>query len=135
MAKETITDQLSRQRNIELQIIKSVQEGLSSRLDLKAIYELVGDQVRQVFAAQTVVIYSFDHQQKTVTHEYIHEKGVRLEAGTRPMSPLIKYVISLGNQPFVLNSGIPEFLEKYQHSCQELLLLTPCLVFLHHLPF
>ena len=37
------------QRAAELAIINSVQEGLASKLDMQAIYDLVGDKVWEVF--------------------------------------------------------------------------------------
>jgi len=41
------------QRNAELAIINSVQEGLASKLDIDAIYELVGDKIREIFRTAT----------------------------------------------------------------------------------
>src|SRR5512134_3072955 len=40
------------ERNAELAIINSVQQGLASKLDMLAIYELVGEKIREVFGAQ-----------------------------------------------------------------------------------
>ena len=48
------------QRAAELQIINSVQEGLASKLDIQAIYDLVGDKVREIFKVDIVSIVSFD---------------------------------------------------------------------------
>ena len=42
------------QRAAELAIINSVQEGLASKLDMQAIYDLVGDKIRDIFDAQDV---------------------------------------------------------------------------------
>ena len=44
------------QRNAELAIINSVQEGLASKLEMQAIYDLVGDKIREMFDAQGVAI-------------------------------------------------------------------------------
>jgi GAF domain-containing protein len=49
------------QRNAELAIINSVQEGLASKLDVQAIYDLVGDKIRDIFHAQGTAIYLFNH--------------------------------------------------------------------------
>ena len=43
----------TQQRNAELGIINSVQAGLASQLDMQAIYELVGDKIREIFDAQS----------------------------------------------------------------------------------
>ena len=44
----------TRQRNAELAIINSVQQGLAGELDMQAIYDLVGDKIREIFDAQVV---------------------------------------------------------------------------------
>ena len=44
------------QRAAELAIINSVQEALASKLDMQAIYDLVGDKIQQLFNAQSVII-------------------------------------------------------------------------------
>ena len=44
------------QRAQELAIINSVQEGLASKLDMQAIYDLVGDKIQSMFNAQSVII-------------------------------------------------------------------------------
>lgn len=55
------------QRAAELAIINSVQEGLASKLDVQAIYDLVGDKIRDIFHATGTAIYLFDHE-----HEIQH---------------------------------------------------------------
>jgi GAF domain-containing protein/CheY-like chemotaxis protein len=65
------------QRAQELAIINSVQEGLASRLDMQAIYELVGEKIREVFDAQVVTINSFDRENQLTTLRYGVEKGKR----------------------------------------------------------
>jgi GAF domain-containing protein len=74
------------QRNAELAIINSVQEGLASKLEMQAIYDLVGDRIRQVFDAQVVTINSFDpDQQQSILH-YGIEKGERFYDDPYPLS-------------------------------------------------
>jgi GAF domain-containing protein/DNA-binding response OmpR family regulator/anti-sigma regulatory factor (Ser/Thr protein kinase) len=65
------------QRAQELAIINSVQEGLASRLDMQAIYDLVGDKIRDVFDAQVVTINSFDTEKQLTILQYGVEKGKR----------------------------------------------------------
>jgi PAS domain S-box-containing protein len=105
----------TRQRNAELAIINSVQHGLASRLDLQAIYELVGDQVREITGAQTVVINRFDVETDTIYYEYVYEKGARFTIPPRPLSPLNRYFIELG-RTFVRNENVAELLLQYQHT-------------------
>ena len=46
----------TRQRNAELALINSVQEAIAGELDSQAIYDAVGDRIRDVFDAQVVSI-------------------------------------------------------------------------------
>src|SRR5438552_2233406 len=46
----------TRQRNAELALINSVQDAIAGELDPQAIYDAVGDQVREIFDAQVVSI-------------------------------------------------------------------------------
>ena len=43
------------QRTAELAVINSVQEGLARELDMQAIYELVGNKIRDVFDARPLL--------------------------------------------------------------------------------
>ena len=50
----------TRQRNAELALINSVQSALAGELDLQAIYDIVGDKIREIFDAQVVDIAIYD---------------------------------------------------------------------------
>jgi len=92
------------QRAAELQIINSVQEGLASKLELQAIYDLVGDKIQDIFEAQVVGIYNFDHRTETIYYPYYREKDRRLQLVPRPATPTAKYLISTG-QVFLINQN------------------------------
>src|SRR5215216_979543 len=62
------------QRNAELAIINSVQEALASKLDMQAIYDLVGDKVREIFNADTTFILFHDVKRKAITTVYYADK-------------------------------------------------------------
>ena len=66
------------QREAELSIISSVQEGLASHLDVQAIYDLVGIRIRDFFDAQVVMISTYDPVTNTVEHRYAYEKGEQI---------------------------------------------------------
>ena len=66
------------QRATELAILNSVQEALASRLDMQAIYDLVGDKIRDLFSAESVWIAIFDLDTRTRQFKYGFEKGRRL---------------------------------------------------------
>ena len=64
------------QRAAELVIINSVQEGLASKLDMQAIYNLVGDKVRDIFQADTTYIISYEEKSQSVySHYYVEQIG------------------------------------------------------------
>jgi GAF domain-containing protein/tetratricopeptide (TPR) repeat protein len=65
------------QRANELAIINAVQSGLASQLDIQAIFDLVGDKLRDTFDAQSVSIYTYDRQTNLMHFRYLIEKGER----------------------------------------------------------
>ena len=65
-------------RNAELAVISSVQAGLASKLEMQAIYDLVGNKLQELFDVQGVILYSVDAAAGTRRHWYIVERGQRL---------------------------------------------------------
>jgi len=65
------------QRAAELALINSVQQALASKLDMQAIYDLVGDKIREIFDAQIVQIGRYDLKAEMVHYHYVVEKGQR----------------------------------------------------------
>ncbi|MEK6222662.1 MAG: GAF domain-containing protein, partial [Chloroflexota bacterium] len=65
------------QQNAELAVINSVQEALAAQLDIRGIYEVVGDKVREIFDAQAIILVSYDQNAKTNELHYMYEKGER----------------------------------------------------------
>ncbi|KAA0275840.1 MAG: hypothetical protein EDM79_07455, partial [Chloroflexi bacterium] len=76
------------QREAELAIIKSVQDGLASKLEMQAIYDLVGDKIRNLFGAQTTIIATFDHEEGKQHFNYYVDRHGREYLEARPMSGL-----------------------------------------------
>jgi GAF domain-containing protein len=92
------------QRAAELAIINSVQEGLASKLDLQAIYDLVGDKIRDIFDAQSVLICTFDHDNEQSITNYSFEKGQRFYSDPNPLSQFERRLIS-DRQIVVINEN------------------------------
>jgi PAS domain S-box-containing protein len=67
----------TRRRNAELALINSVQEALAGELELQAIYDVVGDQLRDGFDAQVVDIAVYDEAAGVMRFPYAIERGVR----------------------------------------------------------
>ncbi len=68
----------TRQRAAELALINDVQRGLAEKLDMQAMYDLVGDRSKQIFDAQTVDISVVDREADMLWFPYSLERGVRL---------------------------------------------------------
>src|SRR6056297_1290953 len=81
------------QRNAELAVINSVQEGLVAEMDLQGIYDLVGDRIRQLFDAQVTGIYTFDHESAREYFQYLFEDGERLYPESRPLDKIRMWLI------------------------------------------
>ena len=69
------------ERNAELAIITSVQQGLASKLEMQAIYDLVGDKIREIFDAQVVGIVIKEKADDLAHFPYVIEKGERFYHG------------------------------------------------------
>lgn len=75
---------LLKQRDAELALITSVQKGIATKMDMSSIYELAGDQIREVFDAQVVGVYTLDLEHKIEHFEYLYEDGKRIYPEPRP---------------------------------------------------
>jgi len=104
----------TRQRNAELQIINSVQEGLASRLDMSAIYELVGDKIRVTFNAQVVSIDTYDHTLQLLQSRYYFEGSKALPGATYPCFGFRKHVIE-NRRPLVIDNDMLRWMEEYNN--------------------
>ncbi|MES1219863.1 MAG: GAF domain-containing protein, partial [Bacteroidota bacterium] len=81
------------QRTAELAVINSVQDALAKELDIQAIYDLVGNRIRELFDAQVVGIATFDYKTETEHIHYLIEKGERYYPVPRPLNTLRKHLI------------------------------------------
>ena len=72
----------TRQRNAELALINSVQDAIAGELDQQAIYDAVGDRIREIFDAQVVSIVDRSTRPTGLMHyPYFIERGERLARG------------------------------------------------------
>ena len=90
------------QRAAELAIINSVQEGLASKLEMQAIYDLVGDKLGSVLKTQDIDIRLYDPASNRVVFAYLKDRGRRIAAPPVPMRGVAKFVIETG-QPWIAN--------------------------------
>ncbi len=91
------------QRAVELALIHSVQEGLSSNYEMQAIYNLVGDKLRDTFNAQVVMISQYDRQTNKIYHHYAIEHGQHLQIpGWNPIDASRSKVVRT-KKPLMIN--------------------------------
>jgi|GEM_PF-481785 len=99
------------QRNAELAVINSVQEGLVAEMDMQGIYDLVGDKVRDLFDAQTVSIITFDYESDMEILQFYYEKGERHYPGPRKIDELRRIIIK-GRKLVLINENLASEIEK-----------------------
>jgi GAF domain-containing protein len=100
---------VTEERAEELAIINSVQQGLASQLDIQAIFDLVGDKIRETFDAQTVMILTHDKPTNLLHFAYMIEKGERLFADPMPMGDKgFAPKVMRTRQPLMINENLTE---------------------------
>jgi PAS domain S-box-containing protein len=102
----------TRQRNAELALINSVQEALAGELDLQAIYDAVGDRIRDVFDAQVVDIAMLDETSGLLHFPYTIERGVRFPDEPIELIGYRKHVMHT-REPLMIEESTPELAERY----------------------
>ncbi len=102
------------QRNAELAVINSVQEGLVAQMDMQGIYDLVGDKIRTIFNAQVIDIVTYDREANLIEDRYAFEKGDTTRLGPREPKGFRKHVIE-NRQPLVLNQNIEQAQRDYDN--------------------
>ena len=91
-----------RQRNAELAIINSVQQGLAGRLEMQAMYDLVGDKIQEIFDAQVVDIGMLNREAGVLNFPYTIERGVRFP--DEPMEVIgFRRMVFESKEPLLVN--------------------------------
>ncbi|MFM8424776.1 MAG: GAF domain-containing protein, partial [Chloroflexota bacterium] len=103
---------ITEDRAAELAIINSVQEGLASKLDMQAIYELVGDKLCEVFDSQDLDIRLFNPQTGMIEFPYLREHGEVIHVDPILFGGITKHVIE-SRQPYIVNENIAQVMEKF----------------------
>ncbi len=103
----------TRQRNAELALINDVQRGLAMNLDMQAMYDLVGDRLREIFDAQVVDIAVLDEGAGLLRFPYTIEKGVRFHDEPMAVFGFRKHVLET-REPLLIEAITPELLAEYE---------------------
>jgi PAS domain S-box-containing protein len=81
------------QRAAELEIISSVEQALASKLEIQEVYDLVGEKIREVFDAQTMVIMNYHQDTDKISFPYFIEKGERHYPEPGEVGGLARHII------------------------------------------
>jgi signal transduction histidine kinase/CheY-like chemotaxis protein len=100
------------QRTGELAVINNVQEGLVREMDTQAIYDLVGNRIRDLFDTSSVIIRTFDHAAGLEYWRYVIEKNERIYSEPRPFIWANKQLIT-SKEPLLINKDYLGTAKKY----------------------
>ena len=93
----------TRQRLTELGTVNSVGQALASQLDLDALIELVGEQVRETFDADIAYVALHDEASGQIEFAYYYETGERRAEPPMPYGEGLTSQILRSREPLVLN--------------------------------
>ena len=102
----------TRRRNAELAIINSVQTALAGKLDVEALYEVVGDRLRDIFDAQVVDIGVYDEAADVLRFPYTIERGVRLKDDPMEVVGFRRHVMET-REPLLISTDVEGAAERY----------------------
>ncbi len=100
----------TRERNAELAIINEIGTALAGELDMAAMYELVGDRVRDLFHADTMFIATYDRETNVVSFPYEIDKGERVSSEPFEFGPGLTSMVIRTGRPLRFDTQ-PEMLE------------------------
>ncbi|MBK7317147.1 GAF domain-containing protein [Candidatus Villigracilis affinis] len=103
---------ITEDRAAELAIINSVQEGLASKLEMQAIYDLVGDKLAEVMNTLDIDIRIFSPETNQVFFPYLREHGERMEIPPSPLRGFAKKVYET-RQTIVINENLAERMAEF----------------------
>ncbi|HEU4673238.1 MAG TPA: GAF domain-containing protein [Candidatus Limnocylindrales bacterium] len=95
------------ERAAELAVVNSVQQGLAAKLDMQAMYDLVGDKIQEIFDAQVVDIAILDQEADVFRFPYVIERGVRFPDATLPIVGPRRVVVET-SEPILINDRMIE---------------------------
>ena len=92
-----------RQRAAELETINRIGQALSAQLELGALIEMVGDTMREIFAAQNVYVALYDRAKGQIDFPYDLDAGQRLAGTSIKLGEGLTSQIIQTRQPLLLN--------------------------------
>ena len=95
----------TRQRLTELGTVNQIGQAVASQLDLEPMYELVGDLLRDTFAADLVYVAMHDRETDRIEFAYYSEAGERGSQEGFPFGQGLTSHILRTREPLLLNRG------------------------------
>ncbi|MCP4544546.1 MAG: GAF domain-containing protein [Chloroflexi bacterium] len=100
--------QESRQRASELATVNRIGKALASQLDIEALIELVGEQMRQIFGAQTIYVALYDPKTSMIRFPYDLDGGQRVDGDVIAFGQGITSRIIESGQPLLINQDFEQ---------------------------
>ena len=95
-------------------VLFALRQALAGELDPQGIYVLVGEELRQIFDAQTVTILTYDHQNDLFIYRYIIEKGSRLSVAPRQPAGFSGHIL-VTRQPLLITRAVDQRAARCEH--------------------
>jgi GAF domain-containing protein/DNA-binding response OmpR family regulator len=92
------------QRNAELAVITSVQEGLAAQLEIDAMYELVGEKIRAIFETDSITIGVLDEAGETISFPYAVYLGKVQQPFSAPLGSGLSSLVISSRRPLRLGT-------------------------------
>ena len=89
----------TRQRNAELAIINEIGAALARELDMAAMYDLVGERVRELFRASSMFIATYDRSTNLIGFPYEIDSGERIHSEPFEFGPGLTSMVIRSGQP------------------------------------
>ncbi|MFL5756640.1 MAG: GAF domain-containing protein, partial [Chloroflexota bacterium] len=100
------------ERAAELAIINEVQRGLAAKIEMQAMYDIVGDKIREIFDAQVVDIAILDREAGVLHFPYTIERGVRFPDEPIALIGIRRHVIET-KEPMLVAENLAEHAQKF----------------------
>ncbi len=95
----------TRQRVAELDTVNRLSQAIASELDLGALIELVGEQMRETFQADIVYVALHDRSRDLIEFPYFNEGGEREPPLALPLGQGLTSQIITSGEPMLLNQA------------------------------
>jgi signal transduction histidine kinase/CRP-like cAMP-binding protein/ActR/RegA family two-component response regulator len=93
----------SSQRSAELAMVNTISKALNTELELDSLLELIGEQIRQIFAVDEVYVALYDPQTALIHFPYDYESGRRVVGESIRFGQGLTSTIIESGQPLLIN--------------------------------